>query len=196
MIGLAVATMLAAAPTADSKTRSRIFIAGGAKTQAEAQKLERAMVVPNELKLSAGFPKLVDSKTIEGLNPGFFVIVLGVCGDTTAAETGHSNGLAALVQRRLKGAYAKQVASRTLSCPLWIEPSEKEPKALPGLLAKPDDTGLLLAVAKEQHAGGSILGASILLRRALALGASDDETLALSRTVEFVLEDAPFRLPP
>ncbi|MDP1828758.1 MAG: hypothetical protein Q8L48_36195 [Archangium sp.] len=42
---------------------------------------------------------------------------------------------------------------------------------------------------------GNLLGADILLRRALALGAEDKATLDLYRTVGFLLEDAPFKLP-
>lgn len=58
---------------------SRLFIATGAKTKAEAEKLQKALVIPKELRLTAGFPKLIESKTVEGLNPGFFLVVLGAC---------------------------------------------------------------------------------------------------------------------
>jgi len=190
VIGVVAALVVAAAPS------SRVFIAGGAKTKAEAQKLERALKLPKELKLAAGFPKLLESKSVEGLNPGFFIVLLGSCGDGSAAETSHSNGLAALIQRSLKGAYAKSVSNRPASCPLWLEASEKAPAQLGALIATPDDRALLLAVAKAFHADGSLVGASILLRRAVALGAQDEETLTLLKTVEFILEDAPFRLPP
>jgi hypothetical protein len=190
VIGILAALVVAAAPS------SRVFIAGGAKTRAEAQKLERALKLPKALKLAAGFPKLVESKSIEGLNPGFFIVVLGSCGDGSAAETSHSNGLAALIQRSLKGAYAKPVPSQPMSCPLWLEASEVEPSLLASLTRTPDDRAVLLSAAKALHGNGEVLGASILLRRAVALGAQDEETLTLLKTVEFVLEDAPFRLPP
>lgn len=190
MIAALASLVLAAGPT------SRVFIATGAKTQAEAEKLQKALVLPKELRLAKGFPRLVPSKELAGLNPGFVVVVLGACADDTAAKSSHANGLAALIQRSLKGAYAKPIAAQPDSCPLWIEPSEEEPAKLEALVAAPNDRALLLAVAKELHANGGLVGASILLRRALALGATDEETVGLLRTVEFVLEDAPFRLPP
>lgn len=190
MIGAALALIVAAGPG------SRVFIATGGKTQAEAEKLQKALVLPKELKVAKGFPKIQASKDLAGLNPGFFVVVLGACAEGTAAQSSHGNGLAALIQRSLKGAYAKPVSPLPESCPLWLEGAEKKPAKLDALVAAPDDRALLLAVAKEFHAQGGLLGASILLRRAVALGASDEETLGLLRTVEFVLEDAPFRLPP
>lgn len=175
---------------------SRLFIATGAKTKAEAEKLQKALVVPKELRLTAGFPKLIDSKTVEGLNPGFFLVVLGACADETAAQTSHTNGLAALIQRGLKGAYAKAVAKQPEACPLWIEPSGQPPAKLAALEKSPNDPKLLLEVAKDLDGQVNLLGAAILLRRATALGATDQPTLELMRKVEFLLEDVPFRLPP
>lgn len=187
---LAVGAIVAAAPG------SRLFIASGAKTKAEAEKQKTALVVPAELRLTAGYPKLVESKTVAGLNPGFFLVVLGACADATAAQTSHGNGLAALIQRSLKGAYAKAVASQPEACPLWLELSESRPAKLDALVKSPDDPSLLFSVASELHQAGGLVGASILLRRATARGATDQPTIELLRTVEFVLEDAPFRLPP
>ncbi|MDP3499476.1 MAG: hypothetical protein Q8S33_04060 [Myxococcales bacterium] len=189
MLGLAVGVVVAATPA------SRLFIASGAKTKAEAEKLKAALVVPTELRLTAGYPKLIESKTVAGLNPGFFLVVLGACADSTAAQTRHGNGLAALIQRSLKGAYAKGVAAQPEACPLWVEPTESRPAKLDALLKSPDDPKLLFAVASELHQEGGLVGASILLRRATAKGATDEPTIELLRTVEFVLEDAPFRLP-
>jgi hypothetical protein len=190
MIGLLLVATLAAGP------QSRLFIATGAKTKAEAEKLQKALALPRELRLSPGYPKLVESKSMPGLNPGFFLVVLGACADETAAQTSHGNGLAALIQRGLKGAYAKPVTVKADGCPLWVEPTDTPPAKLADLEKKPDDVKLLFEVARELDQGGALVGASILLRRATALGASDQPTLDLLRKVEFVLEDAPFRLPP
>lgn len=189
MLGFAAGLVLASSPG------SRLFIASGAKTKAEAEKQKAALVVPAELRLTAGYPKLIESKTVSGLKPGFFLVVLGACADGTAAQTSHDNGLAALIQRSLKGAYAKAVAAQVEACPLWIEPTESRPAKLDALLKSPDDPKLLFAVASEMHQASGLVGASILLRRATARGAADQPTLELLRTVEFVLEDAPFRLP-
>ncbi|GMU62061.1 MAG: hypothetical protein AMXMBFR34_38240 [Myxococcaceae bacterium] len=40
-----------------------------------------------------------------------------------------------------------------------------------------------------------LVAAAILLRRAIALGATDEDTLNLSRKVELLMEDLPTRLP-
>jgi hypothetical protein len=189
-LALALGTIVAAAPA------SRLFIASGAKTKAEAEKQKAALVVPTGLRLTAGYPKLIESKTVAGLNPGFFLVVLGACADGTAAQSSHDNGLAALIQRALKGAYAKAVSAQPEACPLWIESTDSRPAKLDALLKSPDDPTLLFSVASAMHQEGSLVGASILLRRATAKGATDQPTLELLRTVEFVLEDVPFRLPP
>lgn len=189
-LGLVVAVALAAGPG------SRLFIATGAKTKAEAEKLQKALILPKELRLTPGFPKLVESKTVQGLNPGFFLVVLGACADGDAAQTSHGNGLAALIQRGLKGAYAKTVVKQPDACPLWLEAGDPAPAKLTALEGRPDDVKLLFEVAKELDAQGGLIGAAILLRRATALGAKEQATLDLLRKVEFVLEDAPFRLPP
>lgn len=190
MIGLLLVATLAAAP------QSRLFIATGAKTKAEAEKLQKALALPKALRLSPGYPKLIESKSMPGLNPGFFLVVLGACADETAAQTSHGNGLAALIQRGLQGAYAKSVTAAADGCPLWIEPTEVAPAKLRALEQRPDDVKLLFEVAREMDQGGALVGASILLRRATALRATDQPTIDLLRKVEFVLEDAPFRLPP
>lgn len=189
MLSLLVAVAVAGAPG------SRLFIASGARTRVSAETLRKGLVLPKELRLAPGYPKLIESKSVEGLNPGFVLVVLGACDDATAAQRSHSNGLAALVQRGLKGAYAKAVGKQPEACPLWLESAEKPPAKLAALEQSPDDQKLLFEVASELDAAGSLVGASILLRRATALGASDQPTLELLRKVEFVLEDAPFRLP-
>lgn len=190
MLALVVAAALAAEP------RSRVFIATGAKTKAEAEKLQKALTLPKELRLGAGFPRLIESKAMTGLNPGFFLVVLGTCADETAAQASHANGLAALLQRGLKGAYAKPVTVKPEGCPLWLEAGDPAPAKLAELEKTPDDVKLLFEVARALDASGALVGADILLRRATALGAGDQPTLDLLRKVEFVLEDAPFRLPP
>lgn len=190
MVGLALTLVLAGAPGG-----SRVFIAAGARTKPEAQKLAASLKVPAPLRLTPGYPRLVDSKTIAGLKPGFFVVVLGACADETAAQQRHGNGLAALIQRSLRGAYAKPVAAQPEACPLWLEPAGEPADRLAALVKAPDDLGLLLEVAGVRHREGALSDASILLRRALALGATDEPTLALFRTVEFLMEEAPDRLP-
>lgn len=190
MFALLVSTLGAASPL-----ESRLFIATGATSKAEAQRQLAALKLPAELHLAKGFPQLVESKGVEGLNPGFFLVVLGACDDVTANQKSHGNGLAAVIQRAMKGAYAKPVAKQRSACPLWFEAGDVTLEHRAALLAAPDDVEKLVAAAKALHEGLSLVGAAMLLRRALALGATGD-AVERSRTVEFVLEDAPFRLPP
>lgn len=186
---LLIAFVLAAAPALES----RLFIATGAKTEAEAKKAMASLVLPEPLVLSKGYPRLVESKSVAGLNPGFWLVVLGAC-DDTGRWPSHGDGLAALIQRAMKGSYAKPVARQPAgACPLWLEGGRKGLD--PALPDAPDDVKRLTATATAMYAEGNLLGADILLRRALALGAEDKATLELYRTVEFLLEDAPFKLP-
>ncbi len=190
MVSLAVVLLLAAAPPLES----RVFIAAGARTEAQAKALRDALKLPQQLVLAPGYPKLVRSDSVGGLNPGFVLVVLGACADQTAAQTSHSAGLAALIQRGVKGAYAKPVAKQDHgTCPLWLEPSDDA--AVGAVQATRDDVKALLKAALVLEDEGDLVGAAILLRRALALGAEDTETLERSRKVEFLMEDLATRLP-
>ncbi len=189
-------TLVAAAPA-----ESRVFIASGAKTKAAAQQALEDLRVPEALVLRAGYPALVESSAIAGLKPGFWLVVLGVC-DDTGRWSAHNNGLAALLQRALKGAYAKPVGRQPAgACPSWVEAPDEAPaaqgkQALAQARAAPDDAARAVAAAAVLRQGGALTGACLLLRRALALGKDDEATLGLLRTVEFILEDVPWRLPP
>ena len=190
MVSTVFALLLTAAPVLES----RLFIAAGAKTEAQAKALSAALKLPTQLLLAPGYPKLVRSDAVGGLNPGFVLVVLGACADQTAAHTSHNAGLAALIQREVKGAYAKPVAKQDGSaCPLWVEPSDEAP--VKAVAAKRDDVKALAAAARALEQESDLVGAAILLRRALALGAEDVATVELSRKVEFLMEDLPARLP-
>ena len=185
-----VALILTAAPL-----ESRVFIAAGAKTEPAAKKLLAELKLPPALLLAQGYPKLVRSDDIEGLNPGFVLVVLGACPEVSAAESSYANGLAVLIQRAVKGAYAKSVAKQDAkSCPLWLVSSDDA--VVSAVKNKRDDPKALFLAASALDKQGDLIGASILLRRALALGATDEDTVGLARKVEFVLEDLPSRLPP
>ncbi|RYZ37643.1 MAG: hypothetical protein EOO71_27135 [Myxococcaceae bacterium] len=64
----------------------------GAKTQADAEAQENAwgdlgnVLEKTGLKLQDGHPKLVQSKTVPGLKPGFWVWLLGVCAPEEASS--------------------------------------------------------------------------------------------------------------
>jgi hypothetical protein len=63
---------------------ARMFIWGGGKTREEAQTSlkqheARAKEWDGVLALSEGYPRILESQTVAGLKPGFFVVVLGIC---------------------------------------------------------------------------------------------------------------------
>lgn len=61
-----------------AKEQCYILILGGGKTKAEAEKaLLRFKMLMLPFSFNAGFPKTYSSETIEGLNPGFEIAVLG-----------------------------------------------------------------------------------------------------------------------
>lgn len=193
MIAITLGAVLAAGPALES----RLFIGTGAKTKAEAQTLSDKLTLPKSLVLASGFPKLVESKSIAGLKPGFFVVLLGACADVSAAERSHNNGFTALLQDALKGAYSKPVGKQENTCPLWLEETETalEQTLVDAVKKQPNDVKALSALALAQRATGAVFGPAILTRRAIALGAADKATLELSKTVEFILEDLPDAFP-
>jgi hypothetical protein len=97
---------------------AQVIIWGGGKTPEEASKaLERfqaeregleAILTPGE-----GYPRVVASDTLPGLNPGFHVVVLGACTPEQAKEPLES------LQAFKAGVYARAVkmALGTGSCP-------------------------------------------------------------------------------
>ena len=189
MSALVIALALSAAPSLES----RLFIAAGAKTETEAKQLLAALKPPESLLLRKGFPRVVESRSVAGLKPGLWLVVLGAC-DDGGQWPSHNDGLAALIQRALKGAYAKPVGKQDpAGCPLWLEGGTAG--IAPGLVSAPDDLKRLKELAVAMHAAQNLIGSDIVLRRAIALGANDKETLELYRTVEFLLEDVPFKLP-
>lgn len=192
MVLALVLTMVAAA-TPLPPMESRAFIATGATSRAAAEKALKTLKLPAELVVPAGYPRVVDSAQLPGLNPGFWLVVIGFC-DDVGEWPAHNNGLAALIQRASKGAYAKPVARQSAACPLWVDSTVKRAE-IAAVLKAPNEPLALTRAASALHDESDLLGADILLRRALALGATDTATRELLRTVEFVLEDAPFKLP-
>jgi hypothetical protein len=190
-------TVMTAVLAAEPAPTARVFIAAGAKTQAQAQALLTKLKLPAALVLPAGYPKLLASKALPGLNPGFVLVVLGACPDSTAAQASHANGLAALIQRALPGAYAKTATPpKGAPCPLWLDADAPLPPALAAVKERPDDPQALLAAARVLDDPEHMLSAALLLRRAVALGARDADTLGLLAKLELLLEDVPWHLPP
>ena len=77
-------------PRAEAANNAVAIIWKGAKTQAEAEAQKpawsglNAVFAKAGLKFPDGHPKLVESKTLPGLKPGFWVWLLGVCAPNAA----------------------------------------------------------------------------------------------------------------
>jgi hypothetical protein len=76
-------------PAAVATPNAHFIIAFGAKTRAEAEewmvKRARERTIPS--READGFPRVLDSSTVKGMNPGFFIVVLGVSDDAAIAQT-------------------------------------------------------------------------------------------------------------
>ncbi len=182
----ALATLLVAAPT-------QIFIATGATDFPSADKLKAALSLPAELVMGPDYPRVINSRNIEGLKPGFFVVVLGTCMAETPEQKRYAAGLAALVQRRLKGSYTRavDVDEREMECPSWIADVEGGGETIAYARKHTADVKGLLAAARLHHKKTSLLGAAILVREILALDPTNADAASLGRTVELLLEDMP-----
>jgi hypothetical protein len=73
-----------AAPSAGDE--AQVIIWGGGSTRADAEKAlaewnAEKSALSGVLTIADGFPKIVESKTVPGLKPGFHVVILGACPD-------------------------------------------------------------------------------------------------------------------
>lgn len=106
----ALALALVVSGSAFAADVQALVITGATSEAAAAPLLEaakkRAAVVAPLLTLAEGFPKVVDSATVKGLKPGFFIVLAGFC---------------TVVDPALKaldpGAYAKPVQDVAEACP-------------------------------------------------------------------------------
>jgi hypothetical protein len=119
---LLVALALSAAPAAAPSVQ--VLIWGGGDTEPEARVwLERwkaeGPMLKDYLQLAEGFPKVVESKDLAGLKPGFFIVVLGFCPETEAKP------VLGLLKALYAGAYARATTAQLpLGCPKPINRAE------------------------------------------------------------------------
>lgn len=111
MLSSLLALCLAAGP-------STLLVWGGGKTPEEAAKslAEWKAKSPGWLtyvQLASGYPRIIESKTVTGLNPGFHIVVLGACDDSTAGA--HALDLFKVLEPSV---YAKEVTwAEAPACP-------------------------------------------------------------------------------
>lgn len=115
-----------------------LVLTGATSEAAAAPLLEaaktRAMAVVPWVTLAEGFPKVVDSATVKGLKPGFWIVLAGFCATVDPA-------LKALDP----GAYSKPVEVEKAACPVvldgWtastLEVKDADKRTLRGVLFQP-----------------------------------------------------------
>lgn len=154
---------------------ARIVIADGATSDAEAQKKLAQLKLPAMVRLPAGFPKVLASETIKGLNPGLHIVVLGFCPseDRVRIKTGEANDVRMYFQlkhhayllkqlkRSAKGVYSKQVTTdTTVDCPMYMFPEPKKDKAAWAAVQQvPTSADAWVAFGQQLEAAGDFSGA-------------------------------------
>lgn len=100
---------------------ARLVIWAGGKTELDAKTALASFEAKRKqllLELAPGYPKILDSSKVPGLNPGFFIVALGVC----ASEDDDGFRLIDFLD---PAAYSKEV-SLPLACPRFPEPEPPE----------------------------------------------------------------------
>lgn len=117
----------AAGPAQAAPTEMRAIVLAGTKLPARVSgQLESVQAKLGALIPAPGFPKVVESKLVPGLKPGFEVILLGLC-----PTLGVEGGLTNLVEQA-----AKDAVSGSYSRPVKVE----GPPACPQLkISRPDE---------------------------------------------------------
>lgn len=141
------------------------LIWGGGKTEAEARaslvefdRRARAWFDKDELAWREGFPRVVASADVQGLNPGFQIVLLGVCTDADAAD------IAKVLDALEPSFYAKKVrwpaAAKELPCPgpaqTW-EPGFADEYSVDGVAEVRSGAATLTAVVLGHREAGSEL---------------------------------------
>lgn len=93
-----------------------IWAGGSSKAAGEAALADAKKNLPKDIVLAPGYPKLVESKDVPGLKPGFHVAVVGVC---TASKGG---AVVSRLRESKDGVYQRRVAKHpspllALACP-------------------------------------------------------------------------------
>jgi hypothetical protein len=111
MLSALLFTLLTASPGA----RQMLVVAGDIDKEAGARKLEevkeRMKSWPKWFSWSPGYPRLVESATVTGLKPGFFITVLSVC------EPGQQDpALLPFAELLENGSYVREITSDETAC--------------------------------------------------------------------------------
>lgn len=171
---LLIALALAATPAHAAPPELRAIVLTGTKLPARVGgQLAAVKAKLGRFVLAPGFPKVVESKTVPGLKPGFEVILLGVC-----SEAGADTHLADFIEARAKaavpGAYGRPVeVSVGASCPRLAIPKPEDDAEGAKLWAAaektPDAPDALTALGHHLVGSGDLEAGEYLGLRALQL---------------------------
>ncbi|NMO17071.1 hypothetical protein HPC49_11445 [Pyxidicoccus fallax] len=148
----------AGAEPAKPLQRGYLVILGGGKAPADAEAVVKNARTPKELALAAGYPRVVESASVKGLNPGFFIAVAGACASKRAAEEARD----VLGFLSLDGVYLREVQvpeEQLKDCPR-LQPAELgnfDPSSFRVVKKAPLDTArptLTWVIRKTRPKGG------------------------------------------
>lgn len=154
------AVLLALTSVARADDNLQALIWGGGATDADAQAAlktfqERRVHWHDAIRLADGFPKVVESKDVAGLKPGFHIVIVGFCAEAAMDALGWVRGLD-------PGAYARKVTGSSPACPV-LAPSWNA--SLSTLRSKGSElSGLELWMKRDDHAALSGGAGSLVSR--------------------------------
>jgi hypothetical protein len=131
-------------PTIGSLSERTMLVWGGGRTREEAEAIlasyqERAVNWARVLELGPGFPRIIEGTEVPGLQPGSYVVALGVCDRKSGTE-----------MAKVFKALEPLAASR------WVMWEEGEPRACPSLVP-----GWSLGGSTRVWAAGGSLAAAL-----------------------------------
>ncbi|XXF77232.1 hypothetical protein P2318_29890 [Myxococcaceae bacterium GXIMD 01537] len=103
-------------PAAAPSGPVEVLVLGGGKTPEEAEAWMKrwtaaASLLGTFVKTETGYPRVLPSAQVEGLNPGFHIVVLGFCA-ASERQAPHK-----LIKAFFPGTYSKPVKGREPACP-------------------------------------------------------------------------------
>jgi hypothetical protein len=177
-------------------TPTVVFIVGGGKTAADAEKARAALVKHAwlwRLHEHPGWPKVMRSDDVPGLKPGLFITVAATC----TVEGNIPDAIAALdatLKRVAKGSYSRTITAvlgNACFDPAVFEPDAAEQKLQQAVDAAPPGkrATAMYAYARALYADGRLLDAQGLTRELLRLDPTHAEALALAEILMVLLTD-------
>jgi len=137
----------AATPSDDTRVEAKILIWGGGKTKEAAESFLEdwnafdELFEKSESDIPKGYPRIIESKTYQDLNAGFWIVVVGVC------KSADGDKQLRALRRLHPGTYARtiHVSPRAIACPTTPEVTPVESPARQGAFRLAAFTAPLLA---------------------------------------------------